>query len=241
MVDYRTYLDEGLTDAQLILKREFIEQISVNPHVTKGNIGAGYVTAHSSLEQFIDKIKEAIDEDQGNKKNRIFFLDNYSKVNVFEDPLVAGKDALGIVGYHLRTRVPGTTAATNRPGDPSRRETRSHLRAITYDAVEKPQQATFHFGKWFDNILCFDIFAKSNKEANEVAMWFEDLMDKNRQFFAYSGIMKYHFEERESDAIKKDGDSIVHIRPMLYWVRTEKNYEIDEQAINNIVVKITTT
>lgn len=240
-INFETYIDDGLSEDEIALKREYLAHSFSQLDTKSRNTGANYIQPHSTLDQFIDLVKEAIDKDQSDKKDKVFFLDNYSHSNIFEDPSSPGKDALGIVGYRLTSRVPGTTAATNRPGDSSRREVRPSLRAVTYDDPSKPKQATFHYGRWYDNMICFEIYARSNKEANDLAMWFEDLMEKYRPFFALNGIMKYHFEERDGDAAKKNGDSVIQIRPLHYWVRTEKTYEIDEHTINNILVNIKTT
>jgi hypothetical protein len=232
-------LDSALTEEQLVAKTQYIEDLmkAASPKTT---YGAGSIPVHSTLDEFVDRVKDVLELEQVDKKNKVILLDDHSQNNIFENPKT-GEDLLGVVTYRLMKRTHGTTAATNQPNDPSRRDVRPRLRAATYDDVENPGQVIFHMGQWYDNIVCFDIQARTNTEANKLAMWFENIMDKNKQFFAFSGVMKYYFLERESDAAARQGDGVVHIRPMVYWVRTEKCYEITEQAINNIIVKIITT
>jgi hypothetical protein len=238
--DIDIQLNDGLTEEQVIAKGFYIDEIMKGAN-NKTRYGASSVPVHSNLDEFVDRVKEVLELEQIDKKNKVILIDEHSQNNVFQNPVTGKEDILGVITYSLRKRTHGTTAATNQPNDPSRREVRPRLRAATYDDVENPTQVIFHMGQWYDNIICFDINARTNAEANEVAMWFENIMDKNKPFFAYKGIMKYYFLERENDAAVKQGDGVVHCRPMVYWVRTEKCYTITEQAINNIIVKITTT
>lgn len=233
-------LSEGLTEEQKKLKWQYIETITGNPYQMR-QTGSSYVPVNSSLEDFINLVKQLVDLNQKDKKNKVILVDDFSPNNIFEDPTKPGSDVVATIGYRLRRRAPGTTKGGNKPFNEERREVTPHLRAVTVDEENNPGSVTFNMGQWFDNELRFEIYARTNKEANEIAMWFENIMDLNRQFFAYKGIMKYYFLERESDTVVKEGDGIVHCRPLCYWVRTEKCYEITEQAINNIVILLTTT
>lgn len=240
LAEVKIELNEGLTEEQKKLKWEYIESLSGNPYKLRQS-GTSYVPVHSTLKDFIDKVKQLVDLNQKDKKNKVILVDDFSPNNIFEDPKEPGSDVVATIAYRLRKRAPGTTAATNQPFDGRRREVTPHLRAVTVDEVNNPGGVTFNMGQWYDNEVRFEIYARTNKEANEISMWFENIMDQNRQFFAYNGIMKYYFLERESDTVVKEGDGVVHCRPMCYWVRTEKCYEITEQAINNIVILLTTT
>lgn len=233
-------LNEGLTEEQKALKYKYIETITGVPYVLK-NAGPRTIDAHSNIEEFIDQIKTVLKLEQEDIKNKVILLDDFSKNNVFEDPEKPGTDVRAVITYKLRRRAPGTTKGGNQPFDKSRTERVPQYRGAKYDDVNNPREITMYMGQWFDNELCFDIHARSNKEANDIALWFENIMEGNRQFFAYNGILKYYFVERETDSVVKEGDNVVHVRPMVYWVRTEKCYEITEQAINKIVILLTTT
>ncbi|MDD3412438.1 MAG: hypothetical protein PHY47_00395 [Lachnospiraceae bacterium] len=236
---FNCHLNESLTPEQIGIKNEYIKSLTEGAFLQR-EFAPSSINKNTSLNGFITLVKEAIDRDQKEKKNKIIFIDEYAKVNKFENPHKPGEDARAIVSYSLNRRAPGTTAGGNTPFDKSRREIKPQFRGVGIDEIKAPGQITFYSGQWFDNLICFHIYARSNKEANDIADWFEELMECNRQFFAWNGILKYHFEERESDAVVKDGDNAIHLRPMVYWVRTEKCYEITEQAINNIVLLLTT-
>jgi hypothetical protein len=231
--------NDGLSESQVDLKNKYIAALTENTFTDK-IIGPAQIDRMPTLNDFIDGVKEIIDLDQKEFKNKIIFIDEYTKTNIFEDPKVPNKDARAVVSYSLYKRAPGTTKGGNTPFDKSRTEIKPQFRGVAINEVANPGQLTFYSGQWFDNRICFHIYARSNKEANDVADWFEEVMERHRHFFAYKGFLKYHFEERESDAVVKEGDNAIHLRPMVYWVRTEKCYEITEQAINNIVLLLTT-
>lgn len=231
-------VNEGLTEEQIEVKIKYLESLTEGQFFNTNM--PYYVNKRTTLNDFIGLVKQAIDKDQENKKNKIIFIDDHSKTNIFENPHKPGEDVRAVVGYSLIKRAPGTTAGTNQPFDTSRREIKPQYRGFEKNEADKPGEITFYTGQWFDNLICFHVYARSNKEANDVADWFEEVMELNRQFFAWNGFLKYHFHERESDAVVKEGDNAIHLRPMVYWVRTEKCYEITEQAINNMVILLTT-
>lgn len=232
-------LNENLTAEQVSLKDNYISALTEGTFLNKF-FGPKQIDKSPSLNDFIDSVKEIIDLDQKELKNKIIFIDEYTKSNLFEDPKQPNKDVRAVVSYSLYKRAPGTTKGGNTPFDKSRTEIKPQFRGVGINEVSNPGQLTFYTGQWFDNRICFHVYARSNKEANDVADWFEEVMERSRHFFAYKGFLKYHFEERESDAVVKEGDNAIHLRPMVYWVRTEKCYEITEQAINNIVLLLTT-
>lgn len=233
-------LNEGLTEEQLALKRTYVETITGTRFLAQDK-GPRTINAHSTIEQFIDQIKKIMEFEQQDFKNKVILIDDFSKGNIFEDPENPGEDVRAVISYKLCRRAPGTTKGGNDPFNKARTERVPQYRGAKYDDVENPREIIMYMGQWFDNELCFNIHARSNKEANEIALWFENIMEGNRQFFAYNGILKYYFVERETDSVVKEGDDVVHVRPMIYWVRTEKCYEITEQAINKIVILLTTT
>lgn len=233
-------LNEGLTEEQLALKRTYVETITGVPYAFRKK-GPRTINAHSTIEQFIDQVKRIMEIEQEDFKNKVILVDDFSKNNIFENPEKPGEDVRAVISYKLCRRAPGTTKGGNQPFDKTRTERVPQYRGADYDDVENPREVIMYMGQWFDNELCFNVHARSNKEANDIALWFENIMEGNRQFFAYNGILKYYFVERESDSVVKEGDGVVHVRPMVYWVRTEKCYEITEQAINKIVILLTTT
>lgn len=87
----------------------------------------------------------------------------------------------------------------------------------------------------------FEVVAKTSKQANKLVDWFEEFMEVNREIFAKKGIVKYHFDKRESDRFLTRGETGYYVRPMVYYVRTERTYAITESKINKLVVKLSKT
>ena len=230
-------LNVGLTDEQLELKnslyKEFIEK---NPDIVRTTTGPGFIPHSSSIEDYVDAVKLLIDNDQANNSRKIRLMDEYSYVNIFENPDQPGEDLAGVVTYSMVERTPGTTEGGNTPHSRKRREVIPQLRGTTIDEKESPGQVIIHKGQWFDNYVCFKMVARTNTQANKMALWFEELMETSREFFAYHGIVRYYFDRRGKDEYVKDGEVGQHSRPLFFHVRTERIYDITENLINRLVI-----
>ena len=232
-------LNEGLSDEQIALKEEIYEQIFDNsPKLRKEHVGAGYIPINGDIEDFVDSVKELIDLDQKENDRKIKLIDEHSYKNILEDPDQPGTDLAGSVIYNMMERTPGTTAGGNTPTSRQRREVVPQIRGIAYDEKNSPGQAIVQKGKWFDNILCFKLAARTNHQANKMALWFEDLMECNREFFASRGFVRYYFDKRGEDEYIRDGEEGFHLRPLIFYVRTERVYNISEQIINRLVISL---
>lgn len=232
-------LNEGLDSTQVELKRQIVDEIySDYAKFDRQYRGIGYIEAQSSLDRFVDLVKVIVEEDQKDNKHKIKLIDGYYGGSIFQDPEDSKEELAGVISYSLCRRAPGTMKGGNTPFNSGRLERVPHVRGFSKNEVDNPGEITVHMGQWFDNLLCFSIHARSNQEANKFAMWFEELMQKHRAFFAGNGFTRYHFEEREADGFAREGDTGVHIRPLKYYVRTEKNYDLTEQAINRLVVML---
>lgn len=237
------HLDEEFPENLLKLKEAYLERLLSDRHgngIGEEYKGPEFIPCSTDLDLFIDLLKKFIEKDQENKKRKIILMDDFSKNNIFENPHSPGQDVLGVITYSLTKRAHGTTKGGNQPFDSARTERVPQYRGRLKNPEGKPNSYKFFFGQWYDNLISFNIHARSNKEANDIAAWFEKIMEESRVFFAFKGILKYHFIERQSDTVFKEGDGVIHVRPMVYWVRTEKVYEITENAIEKIIIFMTT-
>lgn len=93
-------------------------------------------------------------------------------------------------------------------------------------------------GQAFDNLVQYNIWAKSNYEVEELTEWFEEYMDSYRGMFREAGIVQTVFNRRVRD------DTIVamrngyHVRSVLYYVRTERVHVENVSPIKRIDIKI---
>jgi hypothetical protein len=231
--------NEGLTDDQIILKRELTREILRDYSKVKARSEAiSKLPYHNDVEGFIDGVKELIDMNQETVGRRVILKDNYTTNNVLEDPDNPKENLSGVVLYSMKRRAPGTMEGGNTWFDRGRREVKPRLREIVTDDPCAPGQAKLIFSQWFDNEVKFDIVARTNKRANELALWFENLMETNRPYFAFKGITKYFMNVREEDEFKQYGNDSLECRPYCYFVRTERTYEVTEQALNKLIIRL---
>jgi hypothetical protein len=232
--------NEGLTDHQISVKEKIV--IDIFSEVAKARKSEGQISsipAHSNIEQFIDAVQEVVNNDQENAASKVILKDERAAGNIFEDPKDPGQEVSGTILYTMERRAPGTMKGGNTPFDASRREIKPRVREVKGDSQEHPDEARVTYSQWFDNLICFRIAARTAHRANELALWFEELMECNRYFFAGRGITRYYFWERERDEFQQVGNDPIFYRPLYYYVRTERSYDISEQTLNNIVVCLT--
>jgi len=231
--------NKGLTPQDVRLKETLIREIlrdysKVKTHTPR----TSSIPAHSDIEQFIDGVKEVIDIDQINAAQRVILKDNYAAGNVLEDPLNPGKELSGVVLYSMKRRAPGTLEGGNTWFDKGRRDVKPRLRDIITGDPSNPGQVQILYSQWFDNEVKFDIVARTNKRANQLSLWFENMMEVNRHFFAFRGITKYFMNERKEDSFKQYGNDSFECRPYSYFVRTERNYKVTEEALNRLIISL---
>jgi len=233
--------NEGLTLEQIALKETLTREILRDygkVSETRGQISS--IPVHSSVEGFVDSVSALIDLDQETASQRIILRDSQADQNIFEDPNDPTKELSGMVTYSMKRRAPGTMSGGNTWFSRERREVKPRLRDIITNDINNPGQVKLIYSQWFDNELRFDITARTNKRANELALWFEDLMETNRAYFAYKGITKYFMNIRESDESRQYGNDLAELRPYYYFVRTERTYEVTEEALNKLIISLNT-
>jgi hypothetical protein len=204
--------------------------------------GISYEPNHSTLDDFLTFTRELMELEQEDKKHKVILVDDFSKSNTFEDPRNPGTSAFAVVTCSVKKSVPGAFHQTNAPASSGgTREIRPSLRGIEKLSVDDKSVYNFYFGQKFDNIICFNIHARSNKEANEVVSWFQNLLAIHKKFFAQKGIIRYYFLERESDSVVKESDGVIHVRPVCYYLTTEEVYTVSEHVLQKIKLKLKTT
>jgi hypothetical protein len=204
--------------------------------------GVSYIPEHSSLDDFLNHIRELMDIEQEDRTSKVILVDDFSKINIFEDPRNPKADVLGVVTCCVESSKPGSFSQTNNPMNNSgTREIRPSLRGIEKRDIEDQSTYKYYFGQRFDNQISFKIHARSNKEANQIVSWFQNLLQVHKKFFAQKGIIRYYFLERESDTVAKEADSVIHIRPLCYYLTTEESYTITENVLQKLKLKLKTT
>lgn len=93
-------------------------------------------------------------------------------------------------------------------------------------------------GQAFDNLVQYNIWAKSNYEVEELTEWFEEYMDSYRGMFREAGIVQTVFNRRLRDETLIAMRNGYHVRSVLYYVRTERVHVENVSPIKRIDLKI---
>ena len=204
--------------------------------------GISYEPSNSTLDDFLTFVQELMEIEQEGKKSKVILVDDFSKNNIFEDPKRPGTPVLGVITCSVKGSKPGSFSQTNSPmAHSGTREIRPSLRGITKNTIQDKSIWTYYFGQRFDNEICFKIHARSNKEANEITTWFQNLLAIHKKFFAQKGVIRYYFRERDSDDVVKESDNVIYIRPLCYYLTTEEVYTTTEYVLEKIKLKLKTT
>lgn len=140
------------------------------------------------------------------------------------------------VTVRLRDRAPGVMGKTAPQGSP--RNLKPTVREV-YDDPVLPRYQIWELGWMRDNVIEFCMWSQTNKEANKMALWFEDFMNANMWFFRSRGVNQLYFNGRDNDFTILDKRLVG--RPLTYFVRTERVTQLREKVLEQIVVNLTVT
>lgn len=230
--------NDGLDEDQKISKEYLIKQIHTDFQRDKKN-SMSTIPVHMDIEEFINAVAHVIDFSQEKVDKKLVLKDDGTGGKIMEHPKYPNQDLGAVVLYSLVRRAPGTMEGGNTPFDRARREVKPRIRDVITHDPQNPGRALVLKSQWFDNLIRFKIVARSATHANKMALWFESFMEQHRYYFANLGITKFYFDEREEDKFEQIGNEPYYSRSLVYYVRTERTFELNEQAINNIVVCLT--
>jgi hypothetical protein len=90
----------------------------------------------------------------------------------------------------------------------------------------------------FDHLVQYNIWTKSNWEAERLTEWFQRYMLNYRGMFMEMGIVNMYFDRRVRDDTLMQMKNGYHLRSVLYYVRTEKVTFKELLPIKRIDLKI---
>lgn len=94
--------------------------------------------------------------------------------------------------------------------------------------------------QYFDSLVQYNIWSKSNYEVERLADWFEDYMNDYRGMFLEAGVVNMYFSRRVRDDTLMQMKNGYHLRSVLYYIRTERVRPEIIGPINEIKLKIST-
>ena len=133
----------------------------------------GQATQHGAdLDEFFELVQNVIvskQNQEGVKSNK--------RILVVEDDPPEAVDTEALT-FYLKASVPGRF--DQGPSGAGRiREVTPHIRAVV-DHPEAPSQKLITAGRFYDNWITFNIYARTHKVARERLVWFERMMDISR-------------------------------------------------------------
>ena len=200
--------------------------IDLDNHTTSLTIARWWrLTKNASLEihETMDLMYELInaynktDEIKATPELKIHFTPNYPKW-LFDDSKKAEPNISNrIVTFRVSKREPGSMSSKPFRG---KKEYSPHLREeATVQNEFGDLEAIEVWGQWFDNIIRFECWAPTEREAENLAFTFEGLLRKYRDYILRRGVQKMLYMGRTEDFHLNI--SKWHCRSLNVYFRTE--------------------
>jgi hypothetical protein len=227
-------LDEELTENQ---RRIYVQQAFeyiVGETTQQGRTGqTRSVTPGKakSLLEFYDLVRQAIGhlEDRASvpEENKVRYTEEEPDTNSSTETIT----------FSLIKREPGQFGQ----GAPFGAQHRN-LRPILREEFTDPTHAGYRVattGYWYDNLVRFTCWARTNKVANARAEWFEDMMEEYTWWFRYNGVSRVIYWGRGTDIVTEVDGNKWYGRPIDIFVKTEKVRVFTERELEEIFINLT--
>ena len=225
-------LPEGLEDQP---PRVIAQHIAGGIQTTAGQPLSKTPGTAKDISEFYDLVKQAIthseNESNASAERKVDFTRDYS--------LGPGGMKNEIITYKLKRRQPGDFSQ----GDPFG-GTVKNLKPIFRESINDEDNPTYKkliFGYWYDNEVEFTCYGRTNKEADQRALWFEKLMNNYLWFFRYSGVNRVLYLGRGEETSEKFDGYTMFGRSIKFFVRTEVISVVSEKPIERIVLNLSIT
>lgn len=227
-------LSDDLTKEQAIVIERIMNGFTDGLHATKFVESGERVRQPRpavDIDGFTDLVMRVVQEQQNSEEivseHRVKFLQDFNPEDITTEVITFGllrRDPWSMSqGQHFNQRV---------------RELKPHIRGIENDP-EKPGHKTIILGQKFESEIVFTCWAKTNKQANIRARWFEDVMRNWSWYIRYNGVEDFYFIGQDEDITVRLGttENLLMGRPLRYYVRTERLSHVLEPIIRRIVIK----
>ena len=227
-------LNEGLDEnnRRIIVETVFNLDFSLTrEHSTRGSADRSKTPGKAkSLLEFYDLVRRAVDDMETRAAIAADHRVNFTE----EEPDVESQTET--ITYSLMKRSPGMFSG----GAPF--EGRVHnlvpMFRETGEDTENPGYRYAIYGYWYDNLVRFTCWARTNKVANARAEWFELLMQEYSWWFTLQGVNRVLFWDRKADIVTTVDGNKWYGRPIEFYVRTERLREFSEKALEEILIRL---
>lgn len=230
-------LNEGLdvNNHRVIVEKVWdINFASSRPYSTRGSTDRSKTPGNAkSLLEFYTLVGQVVND----METRAGTPADHRVIFTEEEPDV--KSQTETITYSLMKRTPGAYGG----GAPF--ESRVHnlvpMHREEGNDKENPGYRYVIKGYWYDNLVRFTCWARTNKAANARAAWFEELMQEYSWWYALQGVNRVLFWDRGSDIVTKVDGNKWYGRPIDFFVRTEKLKVFSERELEEISVRLSVT
>lgn len=240
--DITTYIYQSLIDFQgkwivsdrseWIIAMPNARYLSVNDSIKNLSTGEYYI-----ITDIIDESTNLIKisgTTAPSRLNRLELSEN-RMVNFVSDYSEEYKDKptsewVDTITFRVNRREPGTIG--KHPFDPP-----SEIKPRVRQELVDPDYRDCHIqvlGQWFDNLLQFDCWSRTNNRADDLIAWFEDFMFKYIWVWKKNGVNEIlYWMRREDEAVRKWRNDLA-VRSVIYYFKTEKITIIREHDLKQI-------
>lgn len=211
----------GGSDIIHLYMRQFQEDLVVNKRVAIGG----------EINDFFPLIHKAM----VSRQRADGINDNKMVLFVEEDP--PEKLDTEAITFFIQARSPGQWNQ-GPAGTVGHKQVRHHIRGI----VEHPEHAgekLVTIGKFYDNYIRFNIYAKTNKQARKRLLWFTRLMDQYEWYFRMSGYTTVEQGVGDRERIEIPEYGMVTKYPVVYFVKSEDLQHFGTQELKHVVLTAT--
>lgn len=181
------------------------------------------------LIDFIDLVQDAVvsrEEIEGvSSSRRLLFLED-------DPPEELDTEA---IAWKIKSRVPGKF--DQGPAGQGRiKEVSAHCRSVVQHP-DNPGEKLVTLGRFYDNWVSFEMYAKTNKVAIKRAFWFESLMDGFYWYFRLFGFKVIYQGMGEKETVKI-GELTLTKYPLSFYVRLDHTFTISTQELRSFLLNV---
>jgi hypothetical protein len=189
--------------------------------------------ASVNINRFFELVGKAIEQQQAyeGSAQTIAFTEDWpgEEDNIQEERIT----------YSVIERKPGTFEAKPIGRAMSDRNLRQYSKFFreSKDDPDFPGCKIFTYGQWFDNLVEFKVWARTNRVASFRALWLEETLDRWEWYLKASGVGQFVFHERVADTVLSPSNKRIACRTLRFYVRTERLTVIREHILRSLVVE----
>jgi len=145
------------------------------------------------------------------------------------------------ITYKVVSRMPAGLDPNPKTSPGGRRQIKPRKMQVSLPSRSAINKVYNVYLQEFDNYVQFDLFTRTNFEAEEFIEWFEDFMFSYTGLFIHAGVGQIDYFHRLEDTEITKWRTGLSVRSVRYYIRTQKLLEEDEYKIKQIKVQLLQT